>query len=492
MENNEGTALSEPFGRRGWTALLLGMTLSLLWLEVFSVERLVENIPGLGVAAFTLSTIAAEAMCLGRGMRLTGDSLLLAAGAAALSVGCITTGLGILRLMSTALIAAVLPMAAFSLSGSAKRSWRELGSLWETVKLFFPALFRFWPAPFKALARRGGGNGSMRVLGVVIGVCAAAPVLLLVLLLLSSADQVFSGFLHGIDDWIFEADIGELLWYAVRWGIFALMFFSLLSTLLGQREETDGGAATRKKRDDVERPSVAASSGLTAVLLLMDVVYLAFGAVQVVYLFGGAESVAMSGGYAQYARSGFMELVAVAAINLCLMLIAGRASAAPGGGIIRGLAMSLAALTLLVLASAVMRMCLYIGEYGLSVLRLMTLWAMAFILACIVAAAIRCCRREFKFWPVFFAAAIWGWSAFTLVSPERIVANYNVDAYLDGRIGQIDIEYLLELAPGSKAALEKLERAEPELRAWYQGQERSLNDCLELLPERGRWVYWSI
>lgn len=53
-------------------------------------------------------------------------------------------------------------------------------------------------------------------------------------------------------------------------------------------------------------------------MLLLCALYALFAAVQFIYLFGGREAVAMRGGYAQYARNGFFELVVICALNLLL------------------------------------------------------------------------------------------------------------------------------------------------------------------------------
>ena len=59
-------------------------------------------------------------------------------------------------------------------------------------------------------------------------------------------------------------------------------------------------------------------------LVVVDLLFLAFVLVQFRYLFGGAELVRGLTGmsYADYARRGFFELVAVAALSLPLLLLA--------------------------------------------------------------------------------------------------------------------------------------------------------------------------
>ena len=55
---------------------------------------------------------------------------------------------------------------------------------------------------------------------------------------------------------------------------------------------------------------------------LTDALFAAFVTIQAAYLFGGRDTLARSGmTYAEYARRGFFELVAVAVLTLALVLV---------------------------------------------------------------------------------------------------------------------------------------------------------------------------
>jgi uncharacterized protein DUF4153 len=113
------------------------------------------------------------------------------------------------------------------------------------------------------------------------------------------------------------------------------------------------------------------------VVALVDLLFLAFVAVQFRYLFGGADLVRQVTGlsYAEYARSGFFELVAVVALSLPLLLFAdwtldGQDRQAVR--VFRRLACLMLVLLNVILASALFRMRLYTLEYGLTELRFYT------------------------------------------------------------------------------------------------------------------------
>ena len=50
-------------------------------------------------------------------------------------------------------------------------------------------------------------------------------------------------------------------------------------------------------------------------------------------------------------------------------------------------------------------------------------------------------RQGFKFWPWFAALGLYGWVLFNAANVDARIADYNVDAYLGGRLPQICLLY---------------------------------------------------
>ena len=104
-------------------------------------------------------------------------------------------------------------------------------------------------------------------------------------------------------------------------------------------------------------------------LAAVAALYLLFLGVQSAGLFGGAEYLAQKGlSYAEWARSGFFQMVGVTVVNLTLLLAAVQWSRREGGAwrAVRLLSALLTAESLLLLLSAAWRMTLYVDVYGLS------------------------------------------------------------------------------------------------------------------------------
>lgn len=188
--------------------------------------------------------------------------------------------------------------------------------------------------------------------------------------------------------------------------------------------------------------SVELVTALGTVLAL----FVSFMAFQVSYLFGGEQAVrAMGLTYAEYARRGFFELVAVAVLTAPLLLAADWAVApddARGRRRLRWIEGALIGVVFVLLASALDRMRLYTAMYGLTELRLYTTAFMgwlAVVLGWLVATVLQGRRTRFA-----WGAAVAGWlvlGALHLVNPDALIVTVNAT-----RHRPFDASYAAELS----------------------------------------------
>ena len=484
------------FTAKDWIFAAVSLLLAWLCMTAYSAEGFLDHgAAGLAVALFVTALLAAILLRLGKAAKADAFGVFCAVCALLLGWSCfLCSNLWLYVLNAFAALCAVI-LAAFSLSGQLRRAAATVGQFFEAVGLFFLSIFRYFPAPFQALGNQVQGN-RRRLYGVLIGLACAIPVLALVLVLLSSADAVFGGIFTSIADWLEETDLLYWIWKILRILFVTLLFCSGLYFLTQPR-----AASPAQPQTQAAQPAeMRSATPFVTVLVLLNVVYAVFAVIQVVYLFGGAETAAMQGGYAQYARSGFFQLVAVALINLCAVLLTALwlpRCAAGAKRALRILSLLLGALTLVILASAVYRMGLYISVYGLSLLRLLTLWAMLVLLVGLVAATVKIYKPDFLFFRVFVIFALASWVLLNLACPARLIAEYNVSAYLSGAVETFDLDYLIsDLLPNDGAdalhALRKLEVA-----GVYPQQARLTNVILELQRHQmstppAFWHLWDL
>ncbi|MGW9301511.1 DUF4153 domain-containing protein [Streptomyces cyaneofuscatus] len=195
-------------------------------------------------------------------------------------------------------------------------------------------------------------------------------------------------------------------------------------------------------------------------LIVLDLLFAAFITLQLVVLLGGYDKVREKTGldHAEYARQGFWQLLWATLLTLVVIALALRW--APRGGsrdrtLVRAVLGTLCVLTLVVVASALRRMDLYVEEYGLTRLRIsvaaMELWLGA-VFVLILAAGVFGARFLPRAIAVSAAAAV---LAFGAISPDAVVAEQNVQRFEDDRTS-IDLDYLKDLSADAVPALDKL------------------------------------
>ncbi len=198
---------------------------------------------------------------------------------------------------------------------------------------------------------------SMR--GFAVGSVLAIPLLLIVAALLGEADPVFGSFLERVANffsagfWNHALLAGVLAWIAA-----GALRGSLVSTI-----GPDPLATFTTPR--VSFATLA--PGLYGLLVLLS----AWIGLQVRVLFGGAEYVVETSGvtFAEYARTGFFDLVAVAGIVLAVLLLADELADQEDpkeGRPFRTAGRALIALVGVMMVSAMQRLALYIAFFGLT------------------------------------------------------------------------------------------------------------------------------
>ncbi|GAA3829475.1 hypothetical protein GCM10022226_57930 [Sphaerisporangium flaviroseum] len=200
-------------------------------------------------------------------------------------------------------------------------------------------------------------------------------------------------------------------------------------------------------------------------LVALNLLFVFFVVVQTATLFGGNRKVVETAGltYAEYARSGFFELVTVSVFVLAIVAVA-VAVLAPGRTerwLLAGLLGLLCALTLVILASALHRLGLYIDAYGLSRMRASVeaaIWWLAAVFAMVlVAGGLRLAGQRTSWLPRTLVA-LTGLSlvVFAVWNPDLRVAETQLQVR---GVGRVDVDYLSDLGAEAVPAVDGL--AEP-------------------------------
>ena len=306
------------------------------------------------------------------------------------------------------------------------------------------------------------------------GLAWSVPVLLPFIVLFAAADPVFAAATEAL------IDVETIVTHVLIWGLFAWLGIGWLTAA---ELPVRLAAVTRAPLGARETIWV-----LGALALLFDV----FVALQFRWFFGGDALPLSVGGltYAEYARRGFFELVTVGALLLGVLLLADwvtRDAERTERRQVRLLSALLLGLLAVVLASALLRMRLYIDVYGLTQLRFFTTAFMFWLVVVFVwfAATILRERRQ------LFMAGVYGSgvaAVFLLaaIDPIARIAQFNVRHRTE--TGRYDVNHAATLGPDAvPAVIAGLDELEQQHRC-------AVVNGLRSQDERGRvddWRAWN-
>jgi hypothetical protein len=216
----------------------------------------------------------------------------------------------------------------------------------------------------------------------------------------------------------------------------------------------------RKPDETSELPRTVARRDWVLPVGALVLLFAVFVAVQIKTLFAGDEHVVVTPDltYADHARGGFWQLLAVTVLTLGVIAVVARLArldSPTDRRWLRAVLGALSVLTLVIVASALARMWLYQQAYGFTVLRVLVsaceVW-LGVVYLLVLAAGVRLEAG-------WLARAVVGTGFAALVglaalNPERFIAERNIDRY--HATHEIDVRYLSRLSDDAVPALAAL------------------------------------
>ena len=270
--------------------------------------------------------------------------------------------------------------------------------------------------PFSGLPAFGGALGALFKLKerpmakrVLLGVFCSLLLLIVLIPLLIGADMVFSYYISRI---FAGVSVSSSIGHAAAVVAMSALFYSFIWNIAQGANEPF--AFPQEKRFDTIACGI--------VLCAVSVLYIIFCAVMSTYLFAGA-GLPEGLTYAEYARAGFAQTLAVCAINL--MIFAACARFGDRGAFMRAMLGLLLALTAVMLVSGAVRLGLYVGVYGLTWLRLLSAWFIIYLAAVILLCAAWLFKEKIPLLIVCAAAFLVWYAALGYADPDALIARYN-------------------------------------------------------------------
>ncbi|WP_440119129.1 DUF4153 domain-containing protein [Paenibacillus sp. QZ-Y1] len=376
------------------------------------------------------------------------------------------------------------------LMGRKRRQWWEIGLIGTAIDHLVPQAIRHW-GTIAAIAVKAGGRGMGKsqktvVFKVLIGLVASLPILIVVVSLLSSADGIFNQYLSGFPEWLnqlaFTPGLPRIIWIIIAGVLLFSYIWGFVQPMQYEAEKRanahwkNGAASAVIPRDHtLEAPPVnpivegQVTNQITAeaiytqahrepfkldpiivgtMLVVINCVYVLFVLVQFSYLFGAGEGhLPADLSYAEYARSGFAELVLVTGINFFILIVAlqyTRPSGKVGLIIHQVLLLVLVCCSAIMLYSAFMRLNLYEQAYGYTYIRFLVHAFMIFLALLLLIAGLRIRYTSIPLIRWYIVLALTAYVAVNYVGMDKRIAELNIERY--HQTGTIDASYLASLS----------------------------------------------
>ncbi len=270
------------------------------------------------------------------------------------------------------------------------------------------------------------------------GVIMAVPVLIIFGILFSQADLAFSKFLQSFINISISERTAQYFFLLFIVFVAALSFLSYIFS-------------SKQVEADRQPDPVVTGRGVEVMVFLglIATLFLIFIGFQITYLFGGESNIVNAGfTYAEYARRGFFELLAVAILSLLVLVVSEKYAGSESKRDNRFLIPSLILITEvgIVIISAFKRLDLYIDAYSMTLQRFYVAGFIILLLVLFVLLAIKFIKAKPEHFFTFgtLLSVVSFLVIVNLVNPDAFIAKSNLKQY--EQTGKIDIAHVGQLS----------------------------------------------
>lgn len=318
------------------------------------------------------------------------------------------------------------------------RKQSEKGDLGILKEIILPIFDEALPnLPITVVSLFSGDKKRNKILGrILLGVLPAIPLLFVIIPLLMSSDEAFSGMIK------LAAQNTVLIILKIVLGTVISVFVISYAFSVKKKELSVSAKSDFKGIENTV---------IISFLSVLSVCYISYLVSQLAYFFS-----AFSGFLPEdyeftvsvYARRGFFEMSVIAAINFSIIFAALLLSRKKDGKLnllIRIICTFIGVFTLIIISTALSKMFLYIGSFGMTELRITTSAFMMFLAIVFIALMIRLFSERVQVIKTAFVTAAVTLLALGLINVNAVIADYNYNAYKSGKLDKMDVNTIYEL-----------------------------------------------
>lgn len=279
---------------------------------------------------------------------------------------------------------------------------------------------------------------------ILLGLLMTVPLTVVVGALLISADDGLERMFSGIFEAVFRQDVRLIVLQMLIAVPCSMYLFGMLysNSHRSDLSTLDEQHCIRKLYDIRLISNLVMYTAVTPICIL----YVMFFISQAGYFLSAfSHSLPEGFTYADYARRGFFELFAVSLINLgviCFISIFSKKAGREKPFALKLYNTMISVFTLILIATAISKMVMYIDEYGLTPLRVYTSWFMVLLAVIFVLIIIKQFRFEMKIAKHISVAFTVLFAVLCFSRPEALIAKYNIEMYNAGYLDELDVSML--------------------------------------------------
>lgn len=320
------------------------------------------------------------------------------------------------------------------------------------IILPFCSLGKLFVAMFTGKARASGKTIGKIFLGLVVTII---PTFIVTLLL--SYDSNFIDLLDKILDFDIASVFSHIFSFGFAFPIGMFLFGLYNSASENKCKETINAISCKEAYQATK--FVPAVTVIAAVIPLVFLYVIFFISQWDYYISGFVGYLPEEFSYAEYAREGFFQLCTVAVINLVIILsivVFMRRNIEQPSPVLKIVSITFSICTLILISTAIAKMIMYIKSYGLTPKRVYATWFMCLVALIFIIIIISQITRRIKAVAVSFFACVILLTGLSLSNIDQIIAQYNVNRYINGTLKTVDMNAMDDLGDAAIPELVRL------------------------------------
>lgn len=349
-----------------------------------------------------------------------------------------------LKAVNLMIVFLAVPLDISYLAGVNEYPFLSAGSLFDALKAAFVFPFANLDKGVRVIFGGKRQGTLLSVFKALAGILVSVPLLVIVVLLLANSDEAFRRVLSVVFPFLRQRFFFVLFEILVTVGL-SLPIFSFLYSVKYKNVELKMSAYGISRRI-----RVIDSLFLNSALWVISMVYVLFIFTQLGYFFYAFRNMLpQKFTYAGYARKGFFELAAVCLINMLVIVFTIAFSKRRRDKLERHtktIITVLSLLTLMLIATAVSKMVMYINNFGFTFLRVYASWLMLALGVLFLFFIIKMFNFRFKFIKSSAVCVMALYLGLNFANMDSFIPAYNITKYFSDRPHGVDIYMFDELS----------------------------------------------